>query len=122
MTKRFRARHYATGDAIDVVCEDGVITHAGPPASGALDLDCQAGWIAPALFDLQINGCEGISFNSESLTTAGVRQVIDVCRQHGIGQLCPTLVTNSFAALHHGFTTLRQAREQDREVLRSVPG
>jgi N-acetylglucosamine-6-phosphate deacetylase len=109
----------------DVVCENGVITYAGPPACGAEDLgwlDCQAGWIAPALFDLQINGCDGISFNSETLTAQGVRHVVEVCRNHGIGQLCPTLVTNSFAALRHGFTTLRQACEQDREVLRSVPG
>ena len=26
--------------------------------------DREAGWVAPALFDLQINGCHGISFNS----------------------------------------------------------
>src|SRR5262245_30993762 len=111
------ARHYATGDYLDIVCENGVIASL-TPAPGADDVP----WIAPALFDLQINGCDGISFNSDNLTPSDVRHVVDVCRKHGIGGLCPTLVTNSFAALHHGFTALRQAREQDAEVASSVPG
>jgi N-acetylglucosamine-6-phosphate deacetylase len=117
---RLRGRHYATGDLIDVVCDRGVIVEVTPPTLFRADLE--AGWIAPALFDLQINGCDGISFNSEKLTPTNVRHVVDVCRKHGIGSLCPTLVTNSFIALQHGFTALRQAREQDAEVARSVPG
>lgn len=112
-----RARHYATGDCIDLGCEKGVFSTISP-APESSDLP----WIAPALFDLQINGCDGISFNSDQLTTSDVRHVVDVCRKHGISQLCPTLVTNGFTALQHGFTTLRQAREQDAEVANSVPG
>ncbi len=117
---RLRGRHYATGDLIDVVCTADVIEDVTPPTLTRADFE--AGWIAPALFDLQINGCDGISFNSEKLTPAEVRHVSDVCRRHGIGSLCPTLVTNSFAALHHGFKTLCQAREVDAEVARRVPG
>jgi N-acetylglucosamine-6-phosphate deacetylase len=117
---RLRGRHYATGELIDVVCDRGVIAGVTSPTLTRADLEAE--WIAPALFDLQINGCDGISFNSDTLTAANVRHVVDVCRKHGIGSLCPTLVTNSFAALHHGFTTLRLAREQDADVARSVPG
>jgi N-acetylglucosamine-6-phosphate deacetylase len=116
---RIRARHYATGEQLDMVCERGVIRAVESPSAEVPDL--QAGWVAPALFDLQINGCDGHSFNSERLTVASVRQVIQVCYRHGIGALCPTLVTNSFAALAHGLTTLRQACEKDATVARAVP-
>src|SRR4051812_19839724 len=111
---RIRAHHYATGDLVDVSCAEGriaAITPAAPPAP-----DRVAGWIAPAFFDLQVNGCDGVSFNSADLTLDGVRHVVDVCRSHGIGGLCPTLVTNSADALLHGFATLRQACEQNAEV------
>jgi N-acetylglucosamine-6-phosphate deacetylase len=73
------------------------------------------------LFDLQINGCDGHSFNSERLTGDSVRHVVTVCRRHGLGGFCPTLVTNSFEALAHGLDTVRRACEADADVARSVP-
>jgi N-acetylglucosamine-6-phosphate deacetylase len=108
---RLRGRHYATGEPTDVLCDAGVITSVEPAAVGAADLE--AGWLAPAFFDLQINGCDGRGFSSEKLTVADVRHVAEVCHRHGIAGLCPTLITNSFAALSHGFRTLRQACEAD---------
>src|SRR5262249_52959558 len=72
--------------------------------------------------DLQINGCDGISFNSPKLTVDNVRHVVQVCRRHGIAGLLPTLVTNSFEALAHGFATLARACETDPGVARAVPG
>jgi N-acetylglucosamine-6-phosphate deacetylase len=83
--------------------------------------DLQAGWVAPALFDLQINGGHGRSFNSGQLTVENVRQVAALCRQHGIGGFCPTLVTNTFPALMHGLATIRRARETCAEVAAAVP-
>jgi N-acetylglucosamine-6-phosphate deacetylase len=114
----WRARHYATGEAVEVACDGGRIASIALAPPGA---PTDAGWIAPAFFDLQINGCDGHSFNSERLTTASVRHVVDVCRKHGIGGLCPTLVTNGFEALAHGMATLRQACENDAVVNAAVP-
>jgi N-acetylglucosamine-6-phosphate deacetylase len=90
-------------------------------AAGDGRADVEAGWIAPALFDLQINGCDGISFNSPRLTHEDIRRVVHVCRRHGIGGLCPTLVTNSAEALLHGFATLRRACETDADLARAIP-
>src|SRR5947208_1998605 len=116
---RIRARHYATGHRIDVVCERGAISSVGVPT---LDRpDREAGWVAPAMFDLQINGCDRIGFSSAQLTAENVRHVVDVCRTHGISGLCPTLITNSFEALAHGMATLRKACESDSVVGRAVP-
>ena len=115
-----RARHYATNELIDVRHEHGAIVDISRP--GASPADREAGWVAPALFDLQINGCLGISFNSPTLTGEQVRTVVGECRRHGIGGLLPTLVTNSTEALAHGFTTLRRACETDPVVGAVVPG
>jgi N-acetylglucosamine-6-phosphate deacetylase len=116
---RIHARHYATGMPVEIVCERGRIASLGPVSQSAPD--CQAGWVAPALFDLQINGCYGQSFNAERLTVESVAQIVAVCRQHGIGSLCPTLVTNTFAALAHGLATIRRACDTRAEVAAAVP-
>lgn len=116
---RIRARHYATDEPIELTCDGGTITALGPPS--ALPADHEAGWVAPAFFDLQINGCDGRGFSSERLSVEDVRHVVAVCRRHGIAGLCPTLVTNSFAALSHGMATLRRAVEADPVVGRAVP-
>src|SRR5438067_5178236 len=106
-----RARHYATGDLTDIQYERGVVVHVSRAA--AAPADREAGWVAPALFDLQINGCLGISFNSPTLTGEQVRTVVAECRRHGLGGLLPTLVTNSFDVLAHGFATVRRACATD---------
>src|SRR5947207_5173861 len=115
-----RAQDYATGERIDVGYDRGTVLSVRPAGSDAAERE--AGWIAPALFDLQINGCHGIAFSSPKLTVEQVRKVVDECRRHGIAGLLPTLVTNSYEALAHGFATLRQACESDPLVAAAVPG
>src|SRR3954469_9109764 len=117
---RLRASHYATCEPTDVEYADGIVVRISP--AGDTPADRVAGWVAPALFDLQINGCLGIGFNSSALTGDQVRAVVDECRRHGIGGLLPTLVTGSFDAVAHGFATLRQACETDSVVGAAVPG
>ncbi|HMF19541.1 MAG TPA: N-acetylglucosamine-6-phosphate deacetylase, partial [Gemmataceae bacterium] len=115
-----RARHYGTRQPIEILWEDGWIRSL-KPATGTAE-DVEAGWVAPALFDVQINGCDGHSFNSEKLNEDSVRHVVEKCRSHGIARLCPTLVTNGFAALQHGMSTLRQACEKDAALARAIVG
>ncbi len=119
-TLRLRARHYATGERIDFLCQDGRIASMMPTGQGAADLEAE--WIAPALFDLQINGCGGISFNSPALNDDAVRRVVAACQAHGIGAFCPTLITNAHTALLHGFAILRRICETDADLARSLPG
>jgi N-acetylglucosamine-6-phosphate deacetylase len=120
---RIRARHYATGERIDVVCQGGLLAAIGPAGEdGEQVADLEAEWVAPALFDLQINGCDGRSFNSPNSTIDDVAHVVRVCRRHGIAGLCPTLVTNSHDALAHGFRTLAAACASDPEIARAMPG
>ncbi|MGH2549133.1 MAG: N-acetylglucosamine-6-phosphate deacetylase, partial [Thermomicrobiales bacterium] len=115
-----RARHYRTGQPLDITCERGVITRVETATTHAVDAEAQ--WVAPAYCDVQINGCDGISFNSDTLTHEQIRHVVKTCAAHGIAQLCPTLVTGSFDALAHGFRTLTSACEQDAELKRAIVG
>ncbi len=114
---RLRGRHYCTQQVIDVTLEDGVIVRIDPAEDIA-----DAPWLAPAFFDLQINGCHGTSFNAPDLTPDGIRHVVHVCRSHGISQLFPTLITGSFDALAHGFRTLHQACAEEPELARAIVG
>src|SRR4051812_22691107 len=106
---RLRGRHYRTGQPIEISCADGRI--AGVTEATSEPVDVEAGWVAPAFCDIQINGCDGHSFNSLALTPEQIDPVVGVCHRHGIAQLCPTLVTGPFDALTHGLRTLRQARD-----------
>src|SRR5205807_4554602 len=96
---------------VELLVEAGIIQSVGTPTQVPADLE--ADWVAPALHDLQINGCDGHSFNSENLRAETVRHVVAVCRRQGIGSLCPTLITNDFTALEHGFKTLAAACASD---------
>jgi N-acetylglucosamine-6-phosphate deacetylase len=110
------ARHYATSKPIAVTIESGRI-------QAIADSDQNpARWVAPAFFDPQINGCLGIGFNSPTLTTEQVRIVAETCRGHGIGAFLPTLITDGFDAIRHGFATLELARQADGGLRRSIPG
>jgi len=116
---RLRARHYQTAEVVDIVVAGDRIEAVGPPTGTA---DHEAGWVGPALFDLQVNGGLGVSFNAESLTTDDVRRVTELCHQHAIGQYLPTLITGGFDPLAHGFRTLERARAEDAAVAHAIPG
>jgi N-acetylglucosamine-6-phosphate deacetylase len=118
---RIRARHYATGEIVDVVCAKGRIAEIDELFGTRQPPDLEAGWIAPALFDLQINGCDGRSFNSPRLTSDDIRHIVGVCRSHGIGAFCPTLITNSADALLHGFRTIARACDEDSGLSSALP-
>ncbi len=117
---RLAARHYRTGQPLQLVCADGRLQAVEPAGTAPADLEAE--WIAPAFCDVQINGCDGYSFNSAELSRDQVRHVVSVCQRHGIAQLCPTLVTEAFEALAHGFRTLHAARAADPELQRAIVG
>jgi N-acetylglucosamine-6-phosphate deacetylase len=114
-----RARHYATCQQVDITIDAGRITSVAAPGAGPAEVT--ANWVAPSFFDIQVNGAFGISFNSDRLTGDEVRRVADVCRQHGTGGFCPTLITASPEALAHGFATLARLCESDPELARTIP-
>src|SRR5581483_10810585 len=116
---RVRARHWETSEPVELTIDRGRITSVSPPTAGPADVT--ADWVAPSFFDIQVNGCHGVSFNSDRLTADEVRRVAAVCRAHGAGGFCPTLITAGAGALAHGFATLARACDADPDLARAMP-
>jgi len=117
---RLRARHYRTGQLLlATVLDDRLASLV--PAEADTPADHCASWIAPGLFDLQINGALGRAFVSPQLTSDDIHLIVAECQRHGITGLCPTLITGPFDALAHGFATLARACDTDRRLARAMP-
>lgn len=133
-----RGRHYRTGTLCEWRCVDGRIAQrrdlpapgaetipGAPVAEGAPASNNEtvsADWIAPAFFDIQINGALGVSFNAPTLSPEDIRRVTSLCQQHGVAQYFPTLVTASHEDLAHGFRTLSHAIRADARLAAAIPG
>lgn len=117
--KILRGANVFDGRMVDLHCQDGEIHEVVP--SGNDHADFQAGWIAPALFDLQINGAMGVAFSDSALDQDGNRLVMEHCAGHGIGGICPTLITNSYTTLFHGFSQLAKACQNDQDLAAFMP-
>lgn len=115
-----RARRYENGEPVVISIEGERIASVTPTTpDGVLDA-----WpfVAPGLFDLQINGHAGIWFAKADLSP---NEVLTTLRHHfrfGVTRLFPTLITASYEALHGGFSAIRQACEQERWADLMVPG
>lgn len=115
-----RGFHYRTGERIDVVCRGGVIAGI-EPASGCR-ADREAAWIAPGFCDVQINGCLGISFGAKDLDDEKIRTVVAACQQHGMTEICPTVITASADDLLNSFRVLQKACTNDSALARAFIG
>ncbi len=101
--------------------------HAGRIARIApleVDAATAAGWpwIAPGLWDLQVNGYAGQAFSSRELTP---RQVADIGRKmfaFGVTRFLPTLTTERQEVLVHGLRTIDEACRIDPLLDRQIAG
>lgn len=117
---QLRGRHYENGEPVCVTVEGDRISRVDPawPTGDAADWP----WIAPGIFDLQINGHKGLWFSKEGLTADEVIRTLEPHFAFGITRMCPTLITNSFEALAAGFSAIDAACRAERWVERMVPG
>src|ERR1700728_4302709 len=95
-------RHYENGEPVRIQIDGERIASIEPawPPRGS------APWpfVAPGLFDLQINGHGGIWFGKEGITADQVLGVLKGHFRFGRPRPRPTAITNSFEALAGGFT------------------
>lgn len=116
---QFEARRFDTREAVHIRIENGVIASIAP---GHSDNDASLPFVAPALFDLQINGFGGTWFSDERLTVEKTLETLYAYYAHGVTRLCPTLITNSTEALEHGFHTINEACRKESWANRMVAG
>ncbi|MCP4509415.1 MAG: N-acetylglucosamine-6-phosphate deacetylase, partial [Fuerstiella sp.] len=117
----FLARHYETLAPIEITIEQQRISSI-KSCEETVTSEESLPLVAPGLFDIQINGYQGIWFSSPNLTVEGVSRVTHALLERGVTRYFPTLITASAEALHHGFSTLHSACEQDEDVAGSIAG
>src|SRR5690606_23647649 len=117
---QLQGRRYDNGEPVAITIAAERIARTDP-AWPAGDLE-EWPWIAPALFDLQINGHLGVWFSKDGLTAAEVIATLEPHFKYGITRLCPTLVTNSFDALASGFAAIDEACRTEPWVAQMTPG
>jgi len=89
-TLRVRGRHYATGQMVDVVCTGETVCSVEAPCGRP---DVAGAWVAPALWDVQINGACGHDFSMPGLTPDKVESVIRYAYRHGVARFLATVIT-----------------------------
>jgi N-acetylglucosamine-6-phosphate deacetylase len=114
------ARSFENGEPLQITVQGDRIRSVVP----AWPTSSLAEWpfVAPALFDLQVNGYGGIWFSNDELTSSEVLKTLKPFYRHGVTRLCPTLITNSFEGLSAGFGAIRAACESNPAADRMVCG
>src|SRR5688572_15642484 len=74
---QLRGRHYQTGQTVDVQIDGATISSVGA-AAGETEL-----WLAPSLFDSQVNGFGGKDLNAAETTTEDVSAVMRLLWEAG---------------------------------------
>ena len=115
------ARHYETGDWFDIEIQGDRITSIEPVDGPAEVLDSDD-WVAPAFWDLQINGRWGVSFSDPTLTVEQVAAIVRAQAALGTARLCPTMITAPQVDLLHGVRTIAEACDRLPDVARMVLG
>jgi N-acetylglucosamine-6-phosphate deacetylase len=115
------ARHYETGDWVEITLEGDSIASASP-IDGPDEVRDTDDWVAPAFWDLQINGRLGVSFSDPTLTVDQIAAIVLAQAGLGTARLCPTLITAPQADMLHGVRAIAEACDRFPDVARMVIG
>jgi N-acetylglucosamine-6-phosphate deacetylase len=110
--------HYATQEPVRLRWKDGLIAaleKVDPPP--ARDL-----WIAPTLFDLQVNGYGGVDFQQDNLTVEDLLTAVRGLAAAGCARFFLTLVTDEWPRLTARLRHLRKLRAQSPELQSAIAG
>lgn len=119
MPLSFVARRFDTSEPVRITVDGRSIAAVQPaevPHAAVLP------FVAPGLFDIQVNGWGGTWFSQADLTPEDAARVVEQFPNHGVTRLFPTLITNSFASLKAGFEAIAAACERFPLVAEIVAG
>lgn len=106
-----RGRHYLNGEVYDFHLADGLIQGMTSPANGRDVLGSEHYWVAPGLIDIQVNGYKGHDFCCSDVKVDDVIAVAKKLTSAGVTAFCPTVATNSYAAMESSVRTIALACE-----------
>ncbi len=108
-------------EASDIILKNGLVDEIKPSGRATPDFGSQTCIIAPTLFDIQVNGANGIDLQGDSVTPEDVRALSDFLASQGVSHWIPTLITGSSEHIIHGCTVIAKAMEDPR-VKFAIPG
>ena len=114
-------RRYDTGQPVRLDFDRGKISRVTPLVSNGNGVG-KWPWIAPGLFDIQINGYGGQEFSSPDLTPEKVAAIVRRYDAFGLTRSCPTLFTHGFEVMRHALRTIAAACESSPEAARRIAG
>jgi N-acetylglucosamine-6-phosphate deacetylase len=109
--------HYATREPIRLRWREGRITNLDPTERPEKDV-----WLAPPLFDLQINGYGGEDFQQDALTADDLLTATRGLRAAGCTRFLLTLITAEWPRLTARLRHLRSLRSQSDELQSAIVG
>ena len=113
------ARYLRTGMTVQVDWEEGHITRVGPGEESAATSQL---WIAPALFDLQINGYAGADFQQDELTETQLLTAVRALRNDGCTRFLLTLITDHWPAMISRLQHARALVTNNAELRAAIAG
>lgn len=94
---------------------------APAPAIGPADAPDNL-WLAPALFDVQVNGFAGVDFQADHLAADDLESAVRSLRRCGCGRLLLTLITDRWDRLLAKLNRLRALRARSRTLQSAIAG
>jgi len=112
------ARHFRRNVFWQLKWENGILTDSECVKDGG-DPDL---YLAPALFDPQINGYAGVDFQQDNLTADAIMEAVRRLRQDGCARFLLTLITDEWRALTRRLKHLTSIRRQHPELQAAIAG
>jgi len=116
------AWHYTARKPVRVTWKNGVVTKIEDLTIGSSNAPADSLWIAPSLFDVQVNGYGGIDFQRDNFTTDDLLIAMRKLREHGCGKFFLTLITADWEKLTGRFRHAKQLRDQSSELRSAIAG
>jgi N-acetylglucosamine-6-phosphate deacetylase len=118
---RIVARDWRTSEWIEVEIDSDLVGSVRP-ACGPPELMPSDDWIAPAFWDIQLNGRWGHSFSSPEITAEQVAEIVRAQAALGTARLCPTLISARPDDMRQGVRMIAAACDADSAVAKMVLG
>jgi N-acetylglucosamine-6-phosphate deacetylase len=113
------ARHYTTGQVVEISWDSARITRLHPAPSAAVP---GLPWLVPPLVDLQVNGFAGVDFQQDHLEPEALIRAARSLHQAGCGCFFPTLITDDWPRLIRRLEQLRALRQRHPELVAAIAG
>lgn len=118
--RRFMARD-PKGSVLEVQVHDSLVFGVSPSQLPTGEADALP-WITRGLFDLQVNGALGVSFNDPQAPLEDISRAVRHCVANGMTGILATLVTTDRDSISQSLDRLEKARQADPLVEKVIEG